>query len=368
MAHTGDGHIYIDTSVNPPMGIDIRGDIAYVLGVNTGDIGYAITHGNINPFAKYKPVRLNTVNTGNNANWWKAQDGNCGLTPYSASNYVTVANSLDAGTMNGWVYSKPTGGTASPFRVMDFKGYYHYAIPLADGIEAIDQVSPGTPVVVTLLLQQDDSEELTLSDMSLSQCYFCLYIKKKDSNAAYILTGDKCNTGSASATFVTTSVAQGDWIIYPMLSTAPIAQASSFSGSSTFYSIPYTGPKELKISSVTPATHYLTVQAEQPSAGSVTINYSFQFTNTTAGNLLKPVTIRLRDASKAYDDTMLSYEVEQSAGPQQTSGGTFTYTGTITATQQMIQSGVQMKLWVRTKYSGDGVTYTQSAEVAIPQE
>ena len=101
---------------------------------------------------------------------------------------------------------------------------------------------------------------------------------------------------------------------------------------------------------------------------SPTVDFSFMLTNTTLGNTLKGVTIRLRDASKSYDDTLLDYESEKFVGLLQAQGGTFVYTGTITATTAMIQSGVGMRLWVRFRYSGDGEQYTGYSDVAIPQD
>ena len=59
MSHNN-GIIYIDTSVTPNKGVDFIADIAYVLGVSSGDIGYIITNGTINKWAKYKPVNVNT--------------------------------------------------------------------------------------------------------------------------------------------------------------------------------------------------------------------------------------------------------------------------------------------------------------------
>ena len=101
---------------------------------------------------------------------------------------------------------------------------------------------------------------------------------------------------------------------------------------------------------------------------SPTVDFSFMLTNTTLGNTLKGVTVRLRDASKSYDDTLLDYESEKFVGLLQAQGGTFVYSGTITATTAMIQSGVGMRLWVRFRYSGDGAQYTGYSDVAIPQD
>ena len=42
-----------------------QNDIASALGISSNDPAYLIANGNINPWAKYKPVRLNTLEFSN---------------------------------------------------------------------------------------------------------------------------------------------------------------------------------------------------------------------------------------------------------------------------------------------------------------
>lgn len=371
MAHSG-GKIYIDTSVTPNVGISIA-DIQTVLGFPrnpvTGkvinDIGGLITFGDINIYAKYKPVGLNSFSH-LNANWWKGSDGNCGLALRSAGNPATIAGIMDEATVNGWTYLRPTGTIGvSPYRFLDFDGYFHFAEAPTGGISAPESVVAGTRLTVTLILQQDGTSSLLLKDIqTASQCYLCLYVTH--SGGSYIVTGDKCDGDTATASIDTTGWANGTYQIYAMLSSAPIAQTSVYSGSATFYSLPFVGAKELRIGA-TPPVHTLSVYDARLEISPV-VDFAFSLTNTTLGNTLKGVTIRLRDASKTYDDTMLSYESEKYVGMLQAQGGTFTYTGTITATQEILQSGMGMRLWVQFRYSGDGTQYTGYSDVAIPQD
>lgn len=363
MAHSG-GRIYIDTSVTPNVGVSMS-DIQTVLQSGRNDIGGLITNGNINIFAKYKPVRINSM-THPNANWWKSD--NCGLSMMSAGNPATIAGIMDEDTNNGWTYRRPQGiSVASPswFRFLDFNGYDHNAEPPVGGISCPESVTAGTTVTVTLILQQDGTSSLLLKDIqTASQCYLCLYVTH--SGGSYIVTGDKCDGDTAAASIDTTGWANGTYQIYAMLSSAPIAQTSVYSGSATFYSLPFVGAKELRIGA-TPPVHTLSVYDARLET-SPTVDFSFMLTNTTLGNTLKGVTVKLRDASKSYDDTLLSYETEKFVGMLQAQGGTFTYTGTITATQEILQSGVGMRLWVQFRYSGDGLQYTGYSDVAIPQD
>lgn len=358
--------IYTETAGGVKHGVSIA-DIQAVLGSSKSDIGGLVTYGNINPFSKKKPVIYASLDPRPDANWWKDTNGNCGLTPFVANNpraIIAVAQDI---TMCGWTYERPNGSLATqPFRFLDFDGYYHNAEHLTNGIECPETVQSGTRLVVQLVTNQDDTDAVTLKDMALSECYFCLYILSSDGNSSYLLTGDKCNDDGISATFDTTLVNDGDWYIYPMLSTLQIPQTNNYTGQATFYSLPYCGAKKLTIGGSQPS-HILTVY-DAVLESSPTVDFVFRFTNTTLGNLLKGVTVRLRDAANDYDDPLLSYESESSLGVMQTQGGDFTYTGSIQATNELLQSGVTMRLWVQFRYSGDGALYRTYAEVAVPQE
>lgn len=101
------------------------------LNAGVTDVYGLCTSDKINKWSKYKPVRLSAANSVNNTDWFRATDGNCGyeipyivyadtwaLSPLSATTAVT---DLD------WNYLKPTGGTNSPYRLGDFRGYEHEA-------------------------------------------------------------------------------------------------------------------------------------------------------------------------------------------------------------------------------------------------
>ena len=365
MSHNSE-RIYTETVQGVKYGVSIA-DIKAVLGSSRNDIGGLITYGDINAFSKKKPVIYASLNPYSNTNWWKATNGNCGLTPYSAQNPRSIAQITNVRTMCGWTYTRPNGTLSTqPFRFLDFDGYYKNADPLTSGIECIATVPKGTQLVVALITNQDDTDAVTLKDMALSNCYFCLYILSSDGNSSYILTGEKCDDDGISASFDTTMVNTGDWYIYPMLSTSQIQQTNNYTGQSTFYSLPYCGAKQIAIVNAQPQ-HNLSVNATLLE-NSLTVEYNFTFTDTTLGSMLKGVNIKLRDASNSYYDPLLSYESESYVGPLQVQGGTFTYSGTIQARSELVQSGVTMSLWVYFKYQSDGGTYLQDCTVAVPQD
>ena len=114
------GRVYRNTSVSPAQGVDFISDIAYVLGVGSGAIGYIITNGVINKFAKFKAFGYPSWGFADNA----ARNEALRKTRYGFS---TSSGHIAPHTDESWVYTKPTGNAAQPFRALDFDGYYHYA-------------------------------------------------------------------------------------------------------------------------------------------------------------------------------------------------------------------------------------------------
>lgn len=140
------GIIYIDTSTTPHKGVSIA-DIQTV--IRTGaysDIGGLIVNGNINKWAKYKPVRLAVLNTDDQleedttnhrmvwkptADWWKGE----GLQPtcgFVVPSYANMGELID--TNDVWQYLRPRGlngggqGVHEWHRFKDFNQYNHNAV------------------------------------------------------------------------------------------------------------------------------------------------------------------------------------------------------------------------------------------------
>ena len=135
--------------------INIKADLGYVLGTGNGDLGYNIVNGNINKWAKYKPVRRNIVDTSaqmntqrtawrDTADWWQDNDGHCGL---SVSEYTYLGSPFTSGTFFyllkneslAWNYLRPRGAANYEwFRAFDFFHYDHNAATPVGAIGASD--------------------------------------------------------------------------------------------------------------------------------------------------------------------------------------------------------------------------------------
>ena len=81
------------------------------------------TSNKINMWAKYKPVAYNFTYDRPD-NWWKAGDGYCGLVIPSIGSDFSIIDTAE------WGYTKPHGGSTSPYRIDDFAGYDPEAKPL----------------------------------------------------------------------------------------------------------------------------------------------------------------------------------------------------------------------------------------------
>ena len=148
-------------------------DLQSCFGTTETYLSYIIDDSNINMWAKYKPVvrnglidttgQINNVSTNKtwktsavieagghaNAAWWRADNTNHGLTPkFETPNWnpaafisklTTVATFID-GKKNGWSYTRPSGGSSSPYRLLDFLQYNHKApnpIIKSSGIDSV---------------------------------------------------------------------------------------------------------------------------------------------------------------------------------------------------------------------------------------
>ena len=132
MAHDNQGHVWVDRTQTPPIGIDFAADVAYVLGRNTRDEGQLcgdkkwdsneqawVDAGKINLYAKHKPVRFNS----------KAPLSASQLTALRWGLYLNANPDLSKHYQDPyWKYNKPRGKNYSEhYRILDFDGYFHNA-------------------------------------------------------------------------------------------------------------------------------------------------------------------------------------------------------------------------------------------------
>uniref|UniRef100_A0AAU8MFX3 Capsid protein n=1 Tax=Geladintestivirus 3 TaxID=3233135 RepID=A0AAU8MFX3_9CAUD len=119
--------------ITAPVSID---DVKTVLGTNSNDIATLCTSSNINMWSRRKPIVFNSLFPNKDGEWYK---GNINDDYYNGKNcYGIVKNGINLASLSfignplynrhitvspNIYYNKPTGGSASPYRLGDFYNY-----------------------------------------------------------------------------------------------------------------------------------------------------------------------------------------------------------------------------------------------------
>lgn len=220
------------------------GDIGQALGIARDNVGDLVLDGDINPFAKYKPVRYPTLlDTGESCasdqapNYWQANDGMCGFTIPTNTNTAS-----GPGTSSGawykllhssllWTYNKPSGSlNTQPFRQNDFDGYDHNAPQPITGptVSSIMLTSDGK-LKVQIGGNRGNSRSIQLSDLSinntaLSSWYVGVLVYYSNSEYTF-KTGGLVSAGDFEVEFTNMTAYGGRTVqIVPFLSSGALSQ------------------------------------------------------------------------------------------------------------------------------------------------
>lgn len=119
----------------------------------------------INQWSKYKPVGFSQNFTDNYPNWYKGNDGKCGMNISRVlSNVEDLIEQYKVGT---WIYNPPSGGSAEPYRLGDFRGYSKNAVPFfRSGIKKGQIIEVNVERNNVVLIQGQYSESATSLNIS----------------------------------------------------------------------------------------------------------------------------------------------------------------------------------------------------------
>ena len=180
-------------------------DIKNVLGIGSTGLSQWCQASQIKMWAKYKPVVKNLINTTgqldsnkswlSSATWWNGTNNNCGITfnTYSSVYGTGSAKSAIDGGLVVWGYTKPSGSSSSPFRIIDFNQYNHLAKPPVTGVFATDAVLAANAVMtVNALTTVDDGLSVRLEHIgSFSNYYYLAAIFDSNNNIVLLHTSTK---------------------------------------------------------------------------------------------------------------------------------------------------------------------------------
>lgn len=240
---------------------------------------------------------------------------NCGFDINGAQmgSYTQLPTKMD-GNMNGWVYTRPSGGQYSPYRLGDYVGYDTDAKPMIRDFFVQDEASNTSPSIeCTAMINQQDGKWVSLADIGGLSSY---------KPAVYMVNGDKSRMYKGSSTLSSgafnvsikgTELTLGSWTVYPFL--------IGGSTDSTYYTIPNVTSKTITI--VSTVDDY-TYHAEYVYSGSAitSVRFKFTFTNKSGGS----TTNNFVALSTKKDDVVVDVSGEYQAKlPDFSSSGTSTY-------------------------------------------
>ena len=111
-------------------------DLATLLGYNSSHLGEVIANGNINKFARFKPVKYPSGNPISDAQ--RRSVGHGIIIPDLVSSATLTSDLIEDASANDWDYDRPGGGVSDPYRMADFRnenspttgpGYNKDAVP-----------------------------------------------------------------------------------------------------------------------------------------------------------------------------------------------------------------------------------------------
>lgn len=297
--------------ITPPISID---DVKSVLGESSNDVATLCKSTNINKWARYKPVHILNTPFCDIKTSYRGTAGNCGITVPSGGTVEAIIDYYNKND-NGYAYTLPSGGAASPYRLGDFLGYNHNAYaPFSSLFVNGTKFGVTDKIMVSAgyyypYLKADDC--LLLEDFSsLENCYFGAALVK-DGSVAYCYTMDKVIKGveDLEVTFAKSgNWVQGSYSIVPFLSTArysSLQTGSTMAG--TYYPLPVMKPKTISIVSTSESVSVsVTITATYASSSKTTVIVSIK-NNGKEG--LKDVYVDCRlSAVKDYNDGLVMGE------------------------------------------------------------
>ena len=210
-------------------------DIANCIGVASTDVGTLCTaKSKINIWAKYKPVRYNSIKALTEEQRKQCAYGILDVQEYDFTQQSTLEQAFEnaLNRVYSWQYEIPEGGVESLYRMLDFDGYNHNAIcPLffEDNSPQWDKVIVNVGSILDAALPQgniklsDLTEISTIVNANDSTGFGILY--KKDDNAVKLIGLDvegNCqypcfNSNGEALTHSITLEGKGVYTIVPII-------------------------------------------------------------------------------------------------------------------------------------------------------
>lgn len=214
-----------NNKITAPVSVD---DVKSLLGESSNDLATLCKSAKINMWAKYKPTCYPSLFPDN---WYKARDGNYGISVPSYNTLESLYNAYfidgDENHDNGYSYERPSGGSAEPYRLGDFRGYNSRATSPIYGFCATvratsnDGVSGACGFRVKPSVGEDD--RVNLEDIGITKdCYFGFALFQKGIPVYFRTESNTVSNGSFLVQIGGNGfkLATGNYVAIPFLSTA----------------------------------------------------------------------------------------------------------------------------------------------------
>lgn len=203
--------------ITAPVSID---DLKSLFGEGSGDLATLCTSPKINVWAKYKPTVYPSPFPDD---WYKAKDGNYGINitvENGKNNWKDlVAEYSKANNGYGTLYDKPTGGASSPFRLGDFRGYFHNAKPeVRDylGKNVFIRESDNNQILTEYNVISADGDQVSYFDFAAFKDKFFGYIITDKSKSTLQLITTASSVGTFTVPLPKNALQVGDYLAFPM--------------------------------------------------------------------------------------------------------------------------------------------------------
>lgn len=158
--------------------------VANAIGASSRKWSVLCKHSNIKKWSKWKPVSFNKVTP---ITAGELKDINYGLTPPDpTTDYASIVDTK-------WTYEKPTGTSTSPFRIGDFRNYYHNAGAIASAEQnvKINKATNTTKMFGLALNTGENDYQIGLNDFGgvIGNYYYGIVFENGSSK--YIQTATK---------------------------------------------------------------------------------------------------------------------------------------------------------------------------------
>ena len=206
-------------------------DVQTALSSASKDVGALCSSTSVNVWAKYKPVVLAGFVPLRTSDWWKGTSGKCGMLITTYTSLTSLFSALAGGTYE-WGRESLTGGSVSPYRLLDFDGYNHNAVNPVGGIGATSYTISSGRITISYDIEAVGSDNLTLSDIdidgtSLDEFYLGIYAYGgTGSTASFYCTASQPFTQSTDMSIEITGLTDsyaGTYTIIPFFSSVPLS-------------------------------------------------------------------------------------------------------------------------------------------------